>query len=113
MEKTISIDGKMIPFKATASTTRRYRQQFHRDLLIDMQALTKAMSNGETLSGANLEAFENVAYIMAKQADSNIPADPDEWLDQFEMFDIYNVLPELIELWGLSAEPIEESKKKQ
>ena len=71
------------------------------------------MSNGQTLSGANLEAFENVAYIMAKQADSTIPANPDDWLDQFEMFDIYNVLPELIELWGLSAEPIEESKKKE
>lgn len=109
MEKTIDIGGKMIPFKATASTTRRYRQRFGRDLFADMDAL---MKNAGNLSGANLEAFENVAYIMAQQADPTIPNDPDEWLDQFEMMNIYEVLPQLIELWGLNATGLAESKKK-
>ena len=47
-----------------------------------------------------LKIFENVAYIMALHADPSTPASIDEWLDQFEMFSIYEVLPEILELWG-------------
>ena len=47
-----------------------------------------------------LEIFENVAYIMALHADPAIPKTIDEWLDQFEMFSIYEILPEILELWG-------------
>lgn len=28
------------------------------------------------------------------------PAEENEWLDQFEMFSIYEILPEILELWG-------------
>lgn len=112
MEKVITVDGKNIPFKATASTTRRYRQKFGRDLLVDMQNLINGMANPEALSVELLEAFENVAYIMAKQADPTIPEDPNDWLDGFEMMSIYEVLPELIELWGLNMETLEDTKKK-
>lgn len=48
----------------------------------------------------DLEIFENVAYIMAYHADNSIPASIDEWLDQFDMFSIYEVLPQILELWG-------------
>jgi hypothetical protein len=54
----------------------------------------------------------NIAYIMAWQYDHSIPDDPNDWLDEFEMFDIYIVLPQIIELWGLNAEQIENPKKK-
>ena len=46
----------------------------------------------------------NIAYIMAWQYDHTIAEDPNEWLDQFEMFDIYIVLPQIIDLWGLNTE---------
>ena len=46
----------------------------------------------------DLEIFENVAYIMAFHADPTIPKTIDEWLEQFEMFSIYEVLPEIMEL---------------
>ena len=49
---------------------------------------------------------------MAYQADNTIPDDPNEWLDQFEMLSIYNVLPELIELWQLNTKELENVKKK-
>ena len=55
--------------------------------------------------------FENVAYIMAYHADHNIPEDIDDWLDQFEMFSIYEVLPEILELWGTNLITDVESKK--
>ena len=37
---------------------------------------------------------------MAYHADSTIPKSIDDWLDQFEMFSIYQILPEILELWG-------------
>ena len=112
MDKLIMVDGKKVPFRATASTTRRYRQKFGRDLLVDMQSLISGMTGPAPLSMEMLEAFENVAYIMAKQADPAIPEDPDEWLDGFGMMSIYEILPEIIELWGANTDTLEEPKKK-
>ena len=37
----------------------------------------------------SLEMFENIAYIMAKHADSSIPDSPEEWPDEFRTFSIY------------------------
>ena len=51
-----------------------------------------------------LETFENIAYIMAKHADPSLPDTPEEWLDGFNTFSIYQVLPQLIELWGLNVQ---------
>ena len=59
----------------------------------------------------SLEVFENIAYIMAKHADAAIPSSPDEWLEQFNTFSIYEILPQLIDLWGLNVETQVKSKK--
>lgn len=38
---------------------------------------------------------------MALHADpENTPKTIDEWLDQFEMFSIYEILPQILDLWG-------------
>ena len=47
-----------------------------------------------------LQRARNVAYIMAWHADPSIPGTIDEWLEDFEMFSIYEILPEILELWG-------------
>ena len=124
MERTIHIDGREVPFKATGSTLRLYRFKFGRDLLVDFAKMynevRKIVDNAKdegaaamSLSPEALTIFENVAYIMARQADPTIPADPDEWLDSFAMFSIYEVLPEIIELWNMSQMSTSEQKKKQ
>ena len=59
----------------------------------------------------SLEMFENIAYTMAKHADPQIPNEVDEWLDGFNTFSIYQVLPQLIELWGLNVQTDVEAKK--
>jgi len=59
----------------------------------------------------SLEMFENIAFVMAKYADPAIPGSPEEWLDRFNTFSIYQVLPQLIELWGLNVQTDVESKK--
>ena len=48
---------------------------------------------------------------MAYHADPSIPKTIDEWLDQFEMFSIYQVLPEILELWGSNLVTDVQAKK--
>ena len=61
---------------------------------------------------SDLEMFENVAFVMAKHADPKQPDTPEEWLDQFNTFSIYEVLPELLDLWNLNISTDVEAKKK-
>lgn len=112
MEKTINVGGKAVVFKATASTTRRYRQKFQRDLISDMIRLDNEVNSDGDVSIQSLEMFENIVYIMAKQADDSIPSNPDDWFDEFDMFSIYEVLPQIVELWKTNTETIEYPKKK-
>ena len=70
MEKTIVIDGKNVKFKATAATLRIYRMKFQRDLMVDLAKLTMGLkANNNNFNIIDLEVFENVAYVMAKQAE--------------------------------------------
>ena len=64
------------------------------------------------LSALDLEIFENAAYVMAKQYDANLPNSPEEWLDEFETFSIYEILPAILELWQLNSATTAKPKKK-
>lgn len=115
MKQNIEIDGKQIPFKASAAIPRIYRMRFHRDIYQDLRSLEKSVSDGSkensNLDIFSLEMFENIAYIMAKHADPSIPDSPEDWLDDFNTFSIYQVLPQLIQLWGLNTQTDVQSKK--
>ena len=108
LTKTITIDGQEVTFKASAAIPRIYRLRFHRDVYRDLAALQKAMEGADlensSLDNLSLEIFENIAYVMAHHADpDNVPKTPEEWLDGFNTFSIYQVLPEIIDLWGLNT----------
>ena len=113
--KKIVIDGQEVAFRASAAIPRIYRVKFHRDIYKDLRALEKAVgdnSEGESnLDMFSLEMFENIAFVMAKHADPTIPDTPEEWLDNFSTFSIYQVLPSIIELWGLNVQTDIQSKK--
>lgn len=113
--RNIEIDGKEVAFKASAAIPRIYRLKFQRDIYKDITLLEKSLdANDEENSGLDifsLEMFENIAYIMAKHADSTVPNDVEEWLDEFNTFSIYQVLPQLIELWGMNLQTEAEAKK--
>lgn len=114
--RTVEIAGKQVSFKASAAIPRLYRIKFGRDIfkdLISLKGLVKDSEKGEImLSNADLEIFENVAYLMAKHADPTQPDNIGDWLDQFEMFAIYEVLPVILELWSVNIATQVESKKK-
>ena len=111
----IEIDGKQVKFRASAAIPRIYRIKFNRDIYKDLAMLEKAIGDGDENSSNldlfSLEMFENIAYIMAKHADGSIPDTPEEWLDAFNTFSIYQVLPKIIELWGINVKTDVEAKK--
>ena len=113
--RKVEIDGKQVPFKASAAIPRIYRIKFNRDIYKDLRSLEKAVGEGDeensNLDLFSLEMFENIAYVMAKHADPNIPDTPEEWLDEFNTFSIYQVLPSIIELWILLVHTEVVSKK--
>ena len=114
-EKTVVISGKDVRFRSSAAIPRLYRIKFKRDIFKDLSKLEASYKgkadDGEELQIEDLEIFENVAYIMAFHADPTIPGTIEEWLDEFEMFSIYQILPEILELWGANLVTDIESKK--
>ena len=115
MIKQIEIDGKQVSFKASAAIPRIYRMKFQRDIYKDLTALEKSIGGNSEESSKlymiSLEMYEITALVMAKHADASIPNTPEEWLDVFNTFSIYQVLPQLIELWGLNVQTDVEAKK--
>lgn len=116
VEKTLTISGIEVKFKASAAVPRMYRARFGRDIFVDFQSLELAYAenankDASNISIFNLEIFENIAYIMALHADPNIPESIDEWLEQFEMFSIYDIMPEIIKLWNRNQHSESKAKK--
>ena len=114
--KKIEIDGQEVEFRASAAVPRMYRIKFGRDIYKDLRQLeTSVGENDEDASGLDLfslEMFENIAFIMAKHASPDtVPSEPDEWLEQFNTFSIYQILPQLIELWGLNLQTQVDARK--
>ena len=114
--KKIEIYGQEVEFRASAAVPRMYRLKFGRDIYKDLRQLEKSVGDNDedesSLDLFSLELFENIAYIMAKHADpKGVPSEPDEWLEQFNTFSIYQILPELIDLWGLNVQTQVDAKK--
>ena len=119
LKKIIEIDGKQVPFRASATVPRLYRAYFGRDIFKDLLKLKDSSRKINDVSNdkqqfeiSDLEMFENVAFIMAKHADSSVPNTAELWLEQFDTFSIYKVLPQILELWQLNNQTTVESKKK-
>lgn len=115
IERKIKIDGKEVLFKASAAIPRIYRLEYGRDIFKDLIRLEEGVGgNSEEFSNMDIESleiFENIAFIMARHADPTIKDDIDKWLEDFNTFSIYQVLPQLIELWGLNLKTDSKSKK--
>lgn len=135
MRKTLTIGGVECNFKTSAAVPRMYRLKFHRDIFNDLNSIDRqikqqkkrmeeekqiALDKGvefdaseyeSTLPVQTLTTFENIAFIMHKHGDPSQPADIDDWLEQFETFDIYNVFPEIISMWNDENQQLSEPKK--
>ena len=121
MDRIVKIDDKEVKFRATARTPRLYRMIIQRDLIVDMNKLakkykkvneSKKSGENESFSSEDLQMFEDVAYVMARHATPDMAErTPDEWLDSFNMFSIYEILPEILILWGENQRTTSTPKK--
>jgi len=102
--KTIKIGTLDVKMAVSAGTARRYRAEFGSDMFADLAP----MSSGQLDAGI----LEQMAYVMAKQANPDISLSFDEWLDQFGMFDLMNASTDIVELWVKNTRQNSESKKK-
>lgn len=136
MKKDIEINGITCHFKSSAAIPRIYRIKFRRDIFVDMAKIQKNLDANEKLKNEmreqakkrgeefdetqfesqipidSLEMFENIAYLMHKHGDASQPDNIDDWLDQFETFNIYEILPAIVEMWGIESEQMSSAKKK-
>lgn len=137
MRKTIVIGGVECNFKTSAAVPRMYRLKFKRDIFNDLNGIDReikaqkkrmeeekqiALEKGlefdaseyeSTLPVQTLTIFENIAFIMHKHGDPSQPQEIDDWLDQFETFDIYEIFPEIIEMWNDENKQMSEPKKEK
>lgn len=104
--RKISVNDKEVSLRVSDAIPGIYREKFGGDFYKDLNKLEKKAgskkSKKSTLDVFTLEMFGNIAYVMAKHADDSIPDDPDEWLDEFNEFSIYQVLPEIIKFGNLT-----------
>lgn len=111
-EKRTDLSRKRIPLNQNGCTADfRMSVPFEQNLHSLEKAIGDSKEENSNLDMFSLEMFENIAYIMAKHADSSISDTPEEWLDNFNTFSIYQVLPQLIKLWGLNVKSDVEAKK--
>ncbi len=96
MEKTVTIDGKQVRFKATGGTMLRYKLQFGREYLADVAQLQKIIDS-KSMEDMDTLPFYRILWVLAKTADDSIP-DMLEWFESFSNFPVFDVIPEITEL---------------
>ena len=131
MIKTIEVEkDRQITFKASAFSPIQYGKLFKgRDFMRDMEAMAEKNKEvdeeGRTpFSVENYEQFTRLAYLFAYQGLSETPRmndaqkeflekykNPWEWIDSFDTFSIYLILPEIVELWYGNKETLVKAKK--
>lgn len=109
MLRTIEIDGKAIEMKCTGNTPRAYRNEFTRDLFVDLDKMNQDyQKRGEH---ADYSCIERLAYTMAKQAKPDVGT-IEEWLDQFDSpMALMMAMPDILGVWNESQQTTVEQKK--
>lgn len=121
MEKILEIEeGRSYNFKASALSPIQYNRLFRgRDFIRDIETMAEKRQEAEesetgtaSLSLENYEQFARLAYLFAWQGLAPTPTetqeqrdfrekypDPWAWIDSFDTFSFYKLLPEIIDIW--------------
>ena len=126
MQKIIEIEeGRSVNFKASAFSPIMYNRLFPgRDFLGDMDDLKKSHDDKEDKFTMNdYELFSRIAYLFAYQGLAPSPRRTTEqieflekypnvwdWIDTFNTFSIYEILPEIMNLWYKNEKTISKGK---
>lgn len=136
MIKKIKVGDKEVILKSSAAIPRIYRIKYKRDIFGDIAAIGKLLKANKDIFKSDLNEldedkrfeqeceiasnippemltiFENIAYLMNKHGDPSQPDDIDEWMDQFETFDIYEIMPQIMQMWFNETKTTSVVKKK-
>ena len=116
MEKIIEINGKKVGLKASAKFLLLYENYFGKDGLKDLNSLLTGAGTANDLENAII--IYRITWAMAKNYNKKI-APLEDWLDEFDSFNLADVITELLPLiksaFGASdndeKEPTENNKK--
>ena len=102
----ITNDGgeKAFKFLAVGPTVYRYRQVFHKDLMVQLSKMRVFQEKEASDETADSTTFEKLAFIMNAQAEgknmNTLNFDSFlEWADQFAGMELITHAPEIIELY--------------
>lgn len=109
MTGVVQFGDKSVKLCGNAATPIRYKQVFHRDLLMSF----KAMSENDF----DIDTIKQAAYIMMLQAEGadfkQITSDDFiDWLCQFEESEVLNAAADIIGMWMNNTQTLTKSKKK-
>lgn len=102
-EKTIQISGIDVPLKTSAYTPVLYTNLFNQNIFAEMQEIITIAGERGTVPFEKIIVLYRLAYCMARHADPKLPP-MEEWLDQFDVYDIPEIAGELIGLWAADSQ---------
>ena len=109
MEKTVVIDGKNVVFRKSGATMLAYKRQTGHEFYADLSTFLEMVERDESgkiimidgvpkvdMTKFDIEYMYQMLYVMARAADSTLPADLLEWLDTFEDFNVISIFVQLM-----------------
>lgn len=108
--QNVFIGDKKVEMEANAATPFRFKNLFRRDLLKIATTATEDNASDQ------IEASQQLAFIMAKQAEGVDMTKLTEesfysWLEDFMSSDMYDHMDEFVELWQSTQETSSTPKK--
>lgn len=111
MIKHITIDGMDRKLCNNALLPRRYRNQFGKDLVIEMNRWAKDAQNDP--QSVDFTVLENLTFLMLREAGEDVGSTPEEWLATIDdTFGFYKLMPEIVEFWQAGTKTTATPKKK-
>lgn len=135
MRKKIVIEGEARTLDANALLPRQYRKEFGRDVIVDMKKLlggiqltadalkrarkdpdglaAELLADPEALDELDVSVVENLAWLMLRAGGEDVGDSVEDWLASLQDFmTIYNIMPEIVDLWLSSQKTTARVKKK-
>ena len=102
METIVNINGEEVTLKSVGTLPKVYKMYFQRDFFEDLNILKDFEQIIKMLKGeAELNVFENVAWVMAKTANHKLP-NLERWKSSFEVFAIKDIIEDIQNILALT-----------
>ena len=113
MEKVLKIGEKEIKIKSASAIIFVYRNNFNEDFmqkLVGMKNKMDTLDKNHEVEALDFEFAIKVAWCMNKLADDTI-LPFDEWLNQFELLELMQIIPEVFSVLTGELQQINTKKK--